>query len=510
MRGFLVPILLLLTFAGCSSNSIPNDTLVVGIESNPTQLDPRLATDAYSVRISHLLFDGLLRFNEKGEAIPWIAKNWLNPDPLTYIFTLRSSISFHDGTPLTASDVVYTFESMKDPQLRSPNLATLEALDSVTATHANTVVFRLKEPYIPFLHLLDIGIVPQRQVEQDPQGFRKNPIGTGPFQLDAWKVDDALVLTANLHHFLISPHLKKVIFKIIPNDTTRLLELRKGSVEFVQNAVSPDLLPFLSRSKRLEIIETEGTSYSYLGMNLQDSVLKNLQVRQAMAYALNREEIVQYLLENKAELAAGPLAPPIFGHTDSVEKFFHDPEKAKALLDEAGYEDPDGEGPLPRFSLSYKTTDNPLRKRIAEVLKLQLASVGIELQVRTYEWGTFFSDIQKGNFQLFTLTWVGISEPDILYYLFHSKSAPPQGANRGHYQNVEVDALLEEGRRTLDPEERKKIYREVQKILAEDLPYISLWYPHTLIVMDKRIRGFIPYPNGAFDSFIQVHKETAL
>lgn len=507
MKSRLLAYFALLPLLQCSPQTPPLDTLVIGIESNPTQLDPRLASDAYSIRIGSLLFDSLIRWDAEGNPFPLLAESWENPDPQTYIFHLRPNIDFHDGTTLSADDVVYTYQSMKNPQLHSPNLATLEVVESITATDPLTVVFRLKEPFAPFLRILELGIVPRHLAEEAPEQFQKRPIGSGPFQLEAWEPDDKIVLLANKKHFKNRPRLKRLIFRIVPDDGTRLLELRKGSIDLVQNAISPDALPLLAKSKHLRFIEQEGIRYSYLGMNLRDPILKDLRVRKAIAYAIDREEIIRYILGGHADLATGPLPPSNFAYTDQVQTFQKDVEKAKALLDEAEYFDPDGEGPLPRFTLSYKTTNLPLRRRIAEVLQLQLAQVGIQLKIRTYEWGTFFSDIRKGNFQLYTLTWTGISEPDTLYYIFHSSNVPPRGANRGFYKNSEVDRLLEEGRRTLDPQKRREIYHTVQKILAEELPYISLWYPHNIVVMNRSIVGFIPHPNGAFDSLVSVTKE---
>jgi len=166
------------------------------------------------------------------------------------------------------------------------------------------------------------------------------------------------------------------------------------------------------------------------------------------------------------------------------------------LLDEAGYPDPDGDGPLARFRLSFKTTNIDLRRRLAEAFKEQLMRVGIEIELRSYEWGTFLSDVKRGNFHLYSLAWVGIEDPDVYYQIFHSTAVPPDGDNRGRYNNPELDRLLERGRATLDRTERQRIYREVQRLLAEDLPYIPLWWWKNVIVRKPGLRGFVPYPDG--------------
>jgi peptide/nickel transport system substrate-binding protein len=187
-----------------------------------------------------------------------------------------------------------------------------------------------------------------------------------------------------------------------------------------------------------------------------------------------------------------------------VNEWPYDPEKAKQLLDEAGFRDPDGDGPRARFKLSFKSTNLDLRRRMAEAVKEQLRRVGIDLEIRTYEWGTFFSDIKKSNFHLYSLAWVGIQDPDIYYQIFHSSSVPPNGDNRGHYSNAQVDRLLEKGRTAMDATERKRIYSEVQQILADDLPYIPLWWWKNVVVKTSSLQGFVPYPDGDFTALKKV------
>ncbi len=300
------------------------------------------------------------------------------------------------------------------------------------------------------------------------------------------------------------PRLEQVIFKIVPDGTVRALELKKGVLHFVQNDIEPDVVPWLQEKAGLEVLRYPGTSFQYLGMNLRDPRLQDRRVRQAIAVAIDREAIIRHLLKGLALPATGLLSPGHWAYEPDVQTHPHDPAKARALLDEAGYPDPDGSGPLPRFRLSYKTTTVDLRRRIAEAFQEQLAQVGIALDIRTYEWGTFYADIRKGNFHLYSLAWVGINDPDIYYSVFHSQMSPPQGNNRGFYAHPRIDALTEAGRRAMDIHERKRIYSKVQKLVAEDLPYIPLWWATNVVVKDKRVKGFVPYPNGDLFSFTQV------
>jgi peptide/nickel transport system substrate-binding protein len=221
-------------------------------------------------------------------------------------------------------------------------------------------------------------------------------------------------------------------------------------------------------------------------------------VRGACAGAIDRDAIIAGVYRGQARPATGLLPPGHWAYNGDVPTYPYDPAAARHLLDQAGFPDP--EGPAPRFSLTYKTSQNQLTRRIGEVLQEQLAQVGIQVAVRSYEWGTFYADIKAGNFQLYTLSWVGVTDPDIYNYAFHSKSVPPDGANRGRYANPDLDALLERGRTEDDRDRRKAIYAEVQRIVARDLPYVSLWHPESVLVRDRRLTGFVLSPVGDYTS----------
>jgi peptide/nickel transport system substrate-binding protein len=324
----------------------------------------------------------------------------------------------------------------------------------------------------------------------------EHPVGTGPFRFVSYSTDEELVLEANPTYFEGPPRIRTVRFRIVPDETVRVLELEKGNVSLLLNPISPELLPRLSRKENLRVAKEVGTNYSYLGFNLNDPILRHLSVRKAIAHAIDREGIIRHILKDLAVPAPFLFSPKNGFHNPRLARIGYDPEEAKRLLDEAGFPDPDGEeGPASRFNLVYKTSQNELRLRIAMVIQDQLRQIGVGVDIRSYEWGTFFSDIKNGNFQIYSLTWVGISDPDILHYIFHSKSVPPEGANRGHYQNPEADRLLEQGRREQDPSVRKRIYDEVQGIVAADVPYISLWHSVNVAVFDRRLKGFELFPD---------------
>ena len=254
-------------------------------------------------------------------------------------------------------------------------------------------------------------------------------------------------------------------------------------------------MPPLSSNERLKVRRRLGTNFSYIGFNLSDPTLSKLKVRRAIAHAIDRRPIVRFILKDLAKEADSLLPPDHWAHQKGLPRYAHRPALARKLLDEAGFPDPDGPGPRPRFTLIYKTSQNELRRRIAAVLAHQLALVGIEMKIRSYEWGTFFGDVRSGNFQLYGLTWVGISDPDIYRHIFHSRFAPPAGLNRGGYRNARVDALLEAARATARTDARARLYGEAQRILGDELPYINLWHSVNAAVFDRRISGYRVFPD---------------
>jgi peptide/nickel transport system substrate-binding protein len=507
----LIPLWIWLSLAGCLPAPAPDRPpgyLVMALESNPTHLDPRYAMDANSTRIAALIFSSLTRSDQNSRFQPELAERWEMLDEQTYLFHLRQGVTFHNGKPLTAADVKFTYESVLDAKNQSPRRATLQALKAVEPIGPYQVRFRLHSPYAPFLESSTLGIVPEGSPAQAAWG-KHSPIGSGPFSLETFSAGEKVVLKAHPSYWEGKPALSGLVFKITPDAITRALEFKKGSVDLLQNDIEPDMVPWLKRQSDASLLTFQGTIFQYMGMNLDHPILKRPEVRQAIAYAIDREAVVRHLLKGLATPATGLLSPIHWAYEPSVSRFDYNPAQAKKLLDRAGFFDPDGDGPLPRFKLSYKTTTLDLRKRIAEAFKEQLSKVGIELEIRAYEWGTFYGDIKKGNFHLYSLLWVGIADPDVYFNLFHSTSFPPHGNNRGHYRNPEIDRLLERGRRSLSLEERKRIYGEVQKILASDLPYVPLWWMKNVVAMKRNIRGFVPYPDGDLISLKNVSFDPA-
>jgi ABC-type transport system substrate-binding protein len=480
--------------AGCSHVPDPN-TVTMVIESSPANLDPRIGTDAQSERIYELIFDALLRRDDHFNVLPGLAERWENPDPLTYVFHLRHGVRFHDGRPLTSKDVKWTFDSLLNGSIRSPKSGTYKSVARVEAPDDSTVVFHLKEPYVSLLWNLSegaVGIVPYGSGAD----FNRHPIGSGPFRLVSQEQDKEVVLERNDAYSGTRPAIARVRFAVVPDATTRILELRKGSADVALNAFTADAVETIRRQGELRVQQSPGTIYAYLAMNLRDPILKDARVRQALASAINRDALVKYLWRDEVKLADSILPPQHWAHTDAGNHRF-DPAKARAILDEAGYR-PGKDGV--RFHIVMKTSTEESTRLMSAVLQQQLRDVGIALDIRTFEFATFLSDVMKGEFQLFSLRWVGGNEdPDIFGFVFDSAKTPPKGSNRGFYRNPQVDELIARGLKETDQSKRKQIYIELQKIVAQDLPYINLWFYDNVLVHSKRLNDVELSPSGNYN-----------
>lgn len=465
------------------------------IESSPTNLDPRIGIDAQSERIDNLIFDDLLSRGDDLNVAPGLAERWDVPDPLTYVFHLHRGVKFHDGRVLTSRDVKWTFESLLQGKIRSTKAAVYKYVDHIDAPEDGTVIFHMKEADATLLWNLSdgaMGIVPYGSGDEVTQ----HPIGSGPFKFVSAETDREVVLERNDDYWGGEARLARVRFAVVPDETTEALELRKGSGDIAINSLTPDTIVTLAKDPNLAIAKGPGTRLAYLGFNLRDPILKDVRVRQAIAYALDRKPMIQYLWRGEAELARSILPTQSWAYNPDLPDYEHDPEKARQLLDAAGYPAVDGM----RFHITMKTSTDANTRLMAAVMQQQLRAVGIALDIRSFEFATFFSDVQHGAFQMYGLRWIGGNEdPDIFEYAFHSSKFPPNGANRDYYSNPKVDALIDKARQEVDPKVRKMLYLEVQSILAQDLPYINLWYLDNVMVHANRVRNLRLNPAGNFD-----------
>ncbi|MGA3195566.1 MAG: ABC transporter substrate-binding protein [Terriglobales bacterium] len=465
------------------------------IESSPTNLDPRVGIDAQSERIDALIFDDLLDRDEHLNVTPGLAESWQIPDPLTYIFHIRHGVRFQDGRPLTSRDVKWTFDSLLQGRIRSTRAAAYRFVDHLEAPDDYTVIFHLKEPFSPLLWNLSdgaMGIVPYGSLTE----MASAPIGSGPFRFVSAEPDKEVVLARNESYWGQKASVERLRFTVVPDTTTRALELRKGSADIASNALTSDMVLALEKEPNLEVEHAPGTVLSYLAFNLRDPILRDVRVRQAFAYAIDRRPMIEYLWRGFAQPAASLLPPQSWAYDPDVPKYEFAPDKANKILDEAGYPAIKGV----RFHVTMKTSTEETTRLMAAVLQQQLRAVGIVLDIRTFEFATFFADVTSGAYQVYSLRWVGGNEdPDIFEYAFHSDKFPPHGANRSYYVNPRIDALINQGRAETDPSRRKPVYAEIQCILASDMPYINLWFLDNVLVHSRRVRNLPLNPSGNYD-----------
>ena len=462
--------------------------LRVGLATAVENLDPRFATDAASTRVNRLLYARLVDFDEHFEAIPALAR-WQQIAPLHYRFHLAADRRpFHDGTPLRAADVVATYRSVLDAGTGSPHRGSLHMVQRVEAPDDETVDFHLATADALFPGRLVIGILPSRLL-QAGHAFNTSPVGSGPFRFVAWPQAEAVRIERLADGALVE-------FQRVQKPDVRVLKLLRGELDIVQGDMPPELLGWVERRDEVRLLRRDGTTFAYLGFNLVDPVTADLRVRRAIAHALDRDAIIRYLWAGSARPAGGLLGAEHWAGDPALTGIAYDPQAARHLLAEAGY------GPDNRLRIVYKTSTNPVRLRIATVIQDQLAKVGIDADIRSYDWGTFYGDIKAGNFQVFSLAWVGVKMPDIFRYVLHSASTPPAGANRGRWSSPEADALIERAERAVDLAEQARLYRELQVLVLRELPYVPLWFEDQVAVLRRGIEGYHLSRDGDFDGLI--------
>ena len=503
---------------GCHGAAREAGTVVVVLESSPNNLDPRQGTDAQSERVGGLIFDALVKKDESYNLRPWLAVSWEQPDALTWVFHLRDGVRFQDGRPLEAEDVAWTIESLIEPKLAgliTAKSGAFAAVDRAEARDRLTVVVRMKRPDAGLLFNLSdglFGVVP-RGAGGD---FGLHPVGSGPFRFVSQVQDKDVVLerfdgcwSNSGKGSVVSgqkdgERIERVRFEVVPDTITGALELEKGSADAESNVLTPDMVYALRDAPGLETASGPGSNVWYLNFNVADPALRDKRVRQAVALAMDREAIVAALWRGDARLAETLLPEGEWAAATDAElaHYPHDPARAARLLAAAGL--PAGRDGV-RLRLTLKISQDETTRLLAAVLQQQLRAAGIELKIRSAEFGTFYADVTHGAFQMYILKWIGSNEdPDIYRYMDSSGSFPPKGANRGHYVNARVDALLakaaaESGPASEVEARRRAEYVEVQQILAEELPAIPLWFPDNVVVHTRRLQGVVSRGDGNFD-----------
>jgi len=477
--------------AACGVAEPDRGTLRVCLESSPRDLDPRAGSDESSRRIHALLHAGLTRPGPEGTPVPDLAAGWETVSPTRWRFHLRPGLRFADGSPLTSEDVRATLASVAAAESRSFRHADFLELTAIEVHSALDFDLVLAQPFAPLLANLTLGILPASRLDAEAAG----EIGAGPYRLVARRQEQELDVEANPYFHGSPPTLRRIRLRVIPSETTRALELAKGSLDLSINDLPPDLVEQFRGDPAFQVLAARGASTSYLGLNLEDARLADPQVRRALAMAIDRPALIRHLLGGWAVPATGLLPPGHWAYA-ATEAPALDPDAAARLLDAAGYRSP-APG-APRFHLVYRTSTSDLANLQAQVIQEAWRRIGIETEIRASDWPTFYDDVVNGRFQVHALTWTEVVDPDLYRLRFSSRHLAPAGLNRGRYRNAHVDALLEAGVRATTQEERTRIYAEVQRLIAADVAWIPLYHRDHLAVARVRVRGITLTPTADF------------
>ena len=502
------------------------DTFIESLTGNISGLIPNVLSDSASFEIGSMLYSGLITRDKDLNIIGELAESWtFSQDCLDLTFNLRRNVRWHDGRPFTAADVVFTYETMIHPKTPTAYREDFKAVAEVAAPDPYTLRVRYKQPYAKALQSWGLWMLPRHLLEsyvregrlrEAPQN-RSNPVGTGAYRFGEWKPGEKVVLVANPDYFEGRPHLGRVVYRIIPSQATIFLELKAKGVD----AAGLTALQFKRQTeypafrKAYHKYEYPANAYTYLGFNLKDPRFADRRVRQAIAHAINKRELIDGVLLGLGREATGPYKPGTWAHNPDVPTYPYDMAKARALLAAAGWTETNADGVLVRndqpFTFELLTNQgNDERKKVAEIVQASLKELGIQVDIRVIEWASLLKEyIKKRRFEAIILGWgIGL-DPD-QYEIWHSSKTGPDELNHISYANPEVDALLEQGRTSCRQAERKKFYDRLQTILAEDQPIVFLYFRDALPVVSSRVRGIVPAPSGIRYNFNEWYVPTHL
>ncbi|HHW42047.1 MAG TPA: ABC transporter substrate-binding protein [Syntrophomonadaceae bacterium] len=506
--SFVVVLALLTTAAGCGGNAgtsatSAKDTLVFAQGADPRGLDPALVDDGESAKVIANVFETLVKYKEDSTEIePCLATSWeKSADGKEWTFKLRRGVKFHDGTDFDAYAVKFTVDRQLPPQVTAdmPYASfTFGPVKEVQVVDKYTVKFILKEPYAPFLANLAMSlaapIVSPAAVKKYGDDFTNNPVGTGPYKFVKWDKGQQVVLEANPNYWGPQPKMKKVVFKIVKENSVRASDLITGAVDII-DGVDPNDVAKLEKSKML-VAKDAGMNINYMGFICDRPPFNNVKLRQAVSYAINKEELVKYLYKDLAQVAPSMLPDFIPGYDPSLKGIPYDPEKAKQLLKEAGY--PNGLK-VKMITYSNPRPYNPVGgEKLAAAVQAQLAKVGIQAEIQSYPWKEYKDALFKvaDGAQIFFYGWTGDNgDPDNFLSLLETKEIE-SSLNSAKYSNPQVDKLLVEGRTTLDMNRRIEIYKELQKIVENEAPWVFISHGKTLAAYRPGVKNFKYHPTG--------------
>jgi peptide/nickel transport system substrate-binding protein len=482
----------------------PAGTLVVGLVAEPVNLDPAQVTDLNSNRVGRRIVETLVTFpDESTQVVPGLAESWtVSKDGLRYTFKLRRSVTFHDGTPFDAETVKFSIERQINPEHPFNKLGKYPFANyffgnvkAVEVVDPQTVEFVLKEPRASFLAILTAGaasVVSPTAVKKLGADYALTPVGTGPFKYVSWERGQRVVLEKNPSYWKFPVKVDRVVFRPIVEDQARLTELMTGTLDLMVGT-PPDFVAQLEKSPSITLLKQVGAHVWYLGINNQRKPFEDKRVRQAMNYAVNKEAIVRDVLKGTGSLSAGPVLPNTWGADAALKPYPYDPARAKKLLAEAGF--PNGFSTTLWVPESGSGMQSPVA--MSTVIQSNLKAIGINVALQTFEWGAFIANLRSKEQELFALSWMaGNEDPDmVMYPLLHSTQWTPGGPNRALYKNEKFDELLHQARLTTDDKKRAELYRQAQRIMYDDPPWIFIDHEIQTAAHGKRVQGFKLHPS---------------
>lgn len=485
--------------------ALAQETLVIGTDVDAGTLDPRLTRDTTAYRTANLISSGLVHLTPSLEAVPDLAESWESPDPQTVIFHLREGLVFSDGSPLTAEDVVFTFTTLIDPDFNAPQRALYTPIDSVEAVDDLTVKFNLSAPYAPLLSYLDMGIVPSDYVAGGGD-MALEPVGAGPMVLDSWNRGSEIVLKASDSYWAGAPATEEVDIRIVGDNSARAQAFEAGDLDVIQSPLSPNDIQRLAGDDEYGNAIMAGLGVTYLNFNTADPMLSDPEMRQAFAMLVDQDTIVNQIYQGVDEVATSVILPSSWAYDPEIKQPTFDIEGAIAKFGELGWSDSDGDGFLDKdgetLAITLSThSEDPNRVQSVEFLQAMMQQAGVDASVQISDWPSFSSGyVQQGQHQIALLGWLNIVDPDRLMY---SQFTTDASLNWGGYSNPEVDALLEEGRTTLDQAGRAAAYQKAAAIIAEELPYYIISYQGYQMFWDKeKLADVQATPRGNFRGLI--------
>lgn len=517
---FTAGILLIFTSIACgNSSSDTEQVLVLARSGDSVGLDPAREIDGESFIPTSEIFEGLVAFKPGTTEIePALATSWtISDDGLTYVFTLRENVKFHDDSAFNADAVVFNFMRQHDenhpyyqygPYKYWGFMNFDKIIDDVQALDTYTVQITLTEPNAPFLSSIamsSFGIVSPTAIETYKEDTTNNPVGTGPFTFVSWIKGDTITLKANENYWRGAPALSQVIFKVIPEPTARALALETGEVDIILYP-SPEDISRLEANEELKIYKTPGLNVGYMAFNTQKKPFDNVMVRRAIAYAINKDDIIDAVYGDLGRPAYTAIPPTMWSYTEDLKKYEYNPEKAKALLKEAGY--PDG-FTLTMWPIPVTRPYMPDGPRVAEIIQAQLSDVGIRATIELLDWGTHLERTDSGLHEVAFLGWTGDNgDPDnFLNTLLSSHTAVKPASNIAYWKNAEFTALIDKASVITNQEERSELYKKAQVIFADQVPWVSI--AHSVNTVPKRsyVKGYVLTPIGELQNLRLVRIE---